>query len=280
LSKNNSETLKKFARPPLVETVLGVQFQPLPGFSNAHLGVFWKRLGQEWPSLSDAPSLEPQFERFAGTEAWAKWGVQLKLTQDVGSRLQITSASQDRMIQVQNGRFHYNWLGQSGARYPHYNELRRAFVHELSNFQKFLAEELQAELQPNQWEVTYVNHLPKETVWKRLDDSADVFRKGASLSAGIQGLPLVDLAGEWHYEIPPQQGRLHVELKHGRLASADAPELLILTLTARGPIGDREEEGLDLDKGLDLGHKVIVQAFSELTTEAAHSFWGVINDAD
>jgi hypothetical protein len=39
-----------YENPPVVKTVLGVQFEPLATFSNAHLGAFWKRLDADaWP---------------------------------------------------------------------------------------------------------------------------------------------------------------------------------------------------------------------------------------
>jgi len=278
LNPKASDNLPKFERPPLIETVLGVQFQPLPGLGNAHLGVFWKRLGPDWPFVADVPPLEPQFERFAESETWAGIGIHLKLSQDMSSRLQIRNAAQDRMIQVQNGRFHYNWLGQSGGKYPHYREVRQAFHRALDEFSRFLAEELRAGLQPNQWEMTYVNHLPKGTVWNELEDCAELFRTRPLLQSGLGGTRLESFGGEWRYEIPPQKGRLHVQLKHGRLASPQGREVLILTLTARGPIGNNEGQGLDLEKGLDLGHEVVVRAFYEMTSEAAHQFWGLIHD--
>src|SRR5947209_1584702 len=41
----------KLDRPPVVESVLGVQFAPLE-LTTAHFGVFWKSLGADWPKLS------------------------------------------------------------------------------------------------------------------------------------------------------------------------------------------------------------------------------------
>jgi hypothetical protein len=103
--------------PPVVETILGVQFDRLAGFKNAHLGAFWKAVDAgEWPSVSDAPPLPPQFERFDEGATWGP-GVQFQVTQDPSSRLQIKNRDGDRMIQVQSDRLHFNWLGQSGAVY-------------------------------------------------------------------------------------------------------------------------------------------------------------------
>ena len=47
-----------FERPPVVETVLGVQFKRLPGLTNAHLASFWRELGSDWPEIDFVPALE------------------------------------------------------------------------------------------------------------------------------------------------------------------------------------------------------------------------------
>src|SRR5262245_55135596 len=107
--------LPDYISPPVVETVLGVQFARLPGFTNAHLGAFWKSLdATEWPTVSDAPPLQPQFERFSEAAKWAR-GLQLQLTPIPAGRVQIKNRAGDRMIQVQNGRLHFNWLGDAGG---------------------------------------------------------------------------------------------------------------------------------------------------------------------
>jgi len=67
------EIIYKFERPPVNETVLGVQFDPLPRLSSAHLGAFWASLGTDWPVVNDAPELEQQFERFGKGEQWKSW---------------------------------------------------------------------------------------------------------------------------------------------------------------------------------------------------------------
>lgn len=115
--------LPDYDNPPVVETVLGVQFDRLPGFKNGHLGAFWKSLdADEWPVVQDVPPLSPQFERFDKSANWAQ-GIQLQLTQDPACRLQIKNKDGDRMIQLQNNRLHFNWLGEGGGRYPRYDRV-------------------------------------------------------------------------------------------------------------------------------------------------------------
>ncbi len=273
-----SDDLPHFERPPVVETVLGVQFEPLPGFRNAHLGAFWKRLGEEWPHVSDAAPIGLQFERFDDAEAWGEVGLHLKLTQDPSVRVQIRNAARDRMIQVQNGRLHYNWVGANGGGYPRYHAVRPEFDGVLDAFRRFLAEESLGEIRPNQWEITYVNHVPKGSVWNDPADWARLFRSPIFLPASAKVASLESFGGEWHYEIQPRRGRLHVQVQHARLATAGGPEVLRLTLTARGPVQEGEEAGRGLDEGLNLGRATIVKAFKELTSDEAHCFWGLCRE--
>lgn len=269
-------TLPSFNNPPVVETVLGFQFDPIDGLTNAMLGVFWSRLRDEstlWERAIDAPSLEPVFEEFGDERAWPPARLLLRLSKASGARIRITNAAGDRMVQLQNGRFHYNWLGQAGGPYPHYEVIRPEFDKLHAFFQRFLADEGLAKLKPNQWEVTYLNHIQKGTVWTSPGDWSLLFRALPAPSAAAPSAILESFGGEWHFEIPPKRGRLHVKMNHGRKGKEDADEVLVLNLTARGPLsGDAS-----LADGLDVGRKSIVQAFANLTSEAAHKHWGIHN---
>jgi len=111
------------------------------------------------------------------------------------------------MLQIQNGRLHFNWLGQKGGKYPRYNDVRENFLWALQRFIEFVATEKLGDFRPNQWEVKYLNHIPKGTVWNAPGDW-DFFRPlgGVPTIEGlIQGESFV---GEWHFIIPEQRGRL------------------------------------------------------------------------
>lgn len=267
-----ADALPSFKQPPVVETVLGVQFEPIRGFTNAHLGAFWQTLGLDWPNVADAPPLEQQFEQFEDERTWGPLGLQLKLTSEPSSRLQIRNKLNDRMIQVQNGRFHLNWLGQAGGEYPRYRNVRPDFDKLFARFGALVKDYQLGELKLNQWEVTYVNHIPKGSLWHAPSDVAGI----SLLFARPPVLPMVvgpeSFSGAWHFEITPKRGRLHVEIRHGRRTIPDEQEILIVTLTARGPFGPG---AMDYGEGLDIGHEVIVRGFTVLTSEIAHETWGL-----
>ena len=267
--------LPYFERPPVVESVLGVHFDPLPNLQNSHLVLFWQTLGVEhWPLVSEVPPLPPVSERFGEEHKFAKKGLQIKVGTETTMRLQIKNAVDDRMVQVQNGRFHYNWRKQHEANeYPRYATVRSEFDSMFERFQRFVREQDIGEMRPNQWEVTYVNHIEKEPVWQHPDDWAGVLPGLLGPIGVIPSRRLETIAGEWRFELEPERGRLHISLRHGKRKGEgeDESELLVLELTARGPI--TATPGLDLDNGLNLGHETIVKTFAAITSDEAQGHW-------
>ncbi|HTU18968.1 MAG TPA: TIGR04255 family protein [Gemmataceae bacterium] len=265
--------LPDYTNPPVVEVILGIQFDRLPGFQNAHLGAFWKTLdATEWPTVSDAPPLEPQFENFAESASWAKFAMHVKLTQDPSSRLQIKNKAGNRMIQAQNSRLLFNWLGQAGGPYPRYRNVREGFVEILETFLAFVGREKLGEFRPNQWEVSYLNHIPRGTVWNTRSDWG-FFRPFGGVPT-IEGLLQGEsFNGEWHFVIPDQRGRLHVAWQHGRRSDPKKQEMIVLTLTARGPLEQNKKDVSAVLAGLDLGHATIVHAFQTFMADEARQYW-------
>ncbi|PIP85213.1 MAG: hypothetical protein CO113_14770 [Elusimicrobia bacterium CG_4_9_14_3_um_filter_62_55] len=272
-----SEPIHTFDRPPVIETILGVQFKRLPTLKNAHLGLFWNELGREaWPNIDEAPLLEPQYERFGDDREWATLGkINFRVSQDPSFRLRIKNQTQSRMIQVQNGRFHYNWLKTEGAEdYPRYSVVRKEFDANLKKFETFLADNDLGELQPDQWEVTYIDHMLQGTVWEKRADWAKLFRAVPALPEKVDFLEPENFLARQIFEIKPAKGRLHVEINHGftGVDITERKELIRVVLTARGPV----KEGVStLDEGIRLGRKAVVEAFYNLTSEEAHEYWGV-----
>jgi uncharacterized protein (TIGR04255 family) len=265
-------SLPTYENPPLVETILNVQFEPLREFKTAHLGAFWKQLGPGWPHADDAPVVEPTFERFSDEPDTQELGLRFMLLKSPLVRLQVRNASDDGMIQIQNGRLIYNWLKKKGKPYPRYDKIRESFADTFQQFRAFLASEQLGEIKANQWEITYLNHIPQNTVWKSLKDW-HFFRPLGSLD-GIEGLVKLDNVSEKRrYVIGENRGRLHVSWHHGK--KEDRQELIVLNLTARGPLlGEKTNIDEVLD-GLDLGRSAIVTSFSAFMADEANQYWGL-----
>jgi len=263
--------LPDYENPPVVETILGVQFDRLPGFRSVHLGAFWEILGRtDWPQIADAPPLLQQFERFRGAANWGQLDLQLMMSQDASQRAQMKNQTGDRMIQVQNGRLHFNWMKQGEAKYPKYEKVRDGFRDVLGKFTKFVRDLNLGSFCPNQWEVTYLNQIPAGTVWKVPSDWGFFRLLG---TAAIPG-DVESFDGAWHFAIPQDRGRLHVQWQHARQPGPTPKDIIVLNLTARGALESANTED-SMIAGIDLGRETIVRAFPALMSDDANKYWGL-----
>jgi uncharacterized protein (TIGR04255 family) len=249
--------------------VLGVQFTPITGFTTAHAGHYWARLEPEkWTQVREVPALEDVFEYFDENQIWRSSGPVLRtLTGPEPNRIQFLNADGEHMLQLQRSRFVYNWRKRE-AQYPSFPSLLPLFLDELENFSGYVADLQGGQLKHNQWEVVYVNQIPRGDLWNQPSEwqnvipaaiFPDTFQEPEALSAG------------WHYKIHGDRGRLHIKLSFVRVDGPQGPEALRLEFTARGPLD--EAKGHDLEAGLRLGHETIVRAFEAITTKTAHATW-------
>ena len=260
--------------PPLIEAVLGVQFAPLANVTSAHFGWYWKAfLDPTWDKVAEAGEIPDQFERF-GAMSWQLPIRELKLMDTpTPNRLQIISPEDDQVIQVQRTRFIYNWRKRKST-YPRFNLLLPEFNRQLQRFREFLRTAKLDDIAPNQWEVTYINHVPKGEIWESQEDWHAVFPGLlADPRISMDSVSRQSVSGEWHFEIKPHRGRLHVSCQHAKLADV-GQEVLVVQLTARGSIGSNNSD-LSLSQGLELGHRVLVRTFFDVCSESALAYWGV-----
>ena len=264
--------LPKYGKPPVVETIVGIQFDVLPEFRNGHLGAFWKSLSTvDWPNVGDAPTSQPQFERF-GTISADGANPCAGMPPAGSACTHIKNKEADRLIQIQNGMLKFHWLGQTGGAYPRYETVRDWFVWAYMQFDAFVRSETLGDLRPNQWEVTYLNHIPKGTVWNTPTDWK-FFQPMASMPSVAAVIDGESFGGTWHFAIPVEKGRLHVDWRHTRAAGSPPNDLVALTLTARGPLDPEKPDLTTILDGLNLGHETIVRSFERLMTPEANKFW-------
>lgn len=258
-----------FDKPPVIETVLGVQFGPLKGLTSAHLGWFWKTyLDDKWEKVAETVPLPDEFERF---EATPPGPVRFKIEPvRLPARLQISQADNGRMMQIQPTRFHYNG-NRVGGEYPRYRNVREEFDRYFETFCRFVADARLGEVVPNQWELTYIDSIPRGLLWDTPADWHELLPGLISPRRLLGSVRLESFGGEWHFEIAPQRGRLHVSVQLARLGEDPTP-VLLLQSTARGPLG--KEGATNLGEGLELGHRAAVDAFVGITSEKAQKAWG------
>jgi uncharacterized protein (TIGR04255 family) len=266
----------RFSNPPIVELVLGAQFAPLPGWTSGHSGWFWKhRLPQQWTRATDAPVLPDLFERFGDQQLW-QFASQMLLGIGVGAppanRLQVESPDGQQMVQMQATRFHYNWRKTVGE-YPSFEIVKEEFDARFKAFCEFAVESQAGSVITNQWEITYIDQIPRGELWESPADWHKVFPALIPQSNGNRP-ELERLNGVWTYLLNSNRGRVHAKLYSGRIGANSDQDALILETTARGPVSSANK-GWDLDSGLQLGHEAITATFLGMVSKEARLAWGV-----
>jgi uncharacterized protein (TIGR04255 family) len=261
-----------FRRPPVTETILGVQFAPLRGLSLPYLGLYWATVRSEYPTQEVKPPLAPiveEFDRRPGLPT-----VSLELASEPDVRCWLIDSTSTQLIQIQRDRFIRNWRKGEPPhdRYPRYDDLKPRFESDWSGFLAFLEREGLGTPEVNQCEVTYINHIPLGDGYHSLGSLHEVLSiLGAPVRRDVLPEPEVFVFNT-RYVLPGNRGRLHVSAQPA-VRRQDLRTVLQLTLLARG--APRSSSTDDILAWFDEGHDWIVHGFKEMTTLSMHEVWGV-----
>ena len=261
-----------FERPPVVETVLGLEFEPLESWGIPHFGLYWAELRNEFAKFEIQPPLGSVIEQFGGQLVGPPQAQVQFSVEPPSPRCWFMNQAGTRLLQVQDNRFLQNWRQQDGVEpYPRYRNLRPSFEREWGRFCAFLKSQSIQLPRIVQCEVTYVNHIERGQLWRSFDELGRLLRPWADSWPG-SFLPAPESALiNLRFGIPDNRGRLHVHLRHA-IRHGDAMEILQLNLTARG--APRSSDISDILDWFDLGREWIVRGFADITTDEAHKVWG------
>lgn len=264
--------LPDFAHPPVVETVLSVQFEQLLLAKTAHFGLYWSQIRMGYPQTAEQAELPAVVEMEAGQPA-LPIDIQLQtFNAPPTPRFWFTNSAGTELLQVQRDRFIKNWrkVGEQDV-YPHYEQVKKGFDRDFNKFSQFIEKHELGQVRINQCEVTYINHIVSGNGWNSHEDEDKVFNIWKQPESRIPGraegaairtkFPIRDIAGQFC-------GRLHVSIQPVQRLSDGRP-MFVMELTARGQSGDGTQF-------FDLGRKWIVRSFAELTTPEMHRIWGRI----
>jgi uncharacterized protein (TIGR04255 family) len=264
--------LPEFERPPVAETILGVQFSPLTRWTALHFGLFWNEVSADYPFFEPHPPLGSQIEAFGDESRRHQREPIIKVVAGEPSlRYWFIDSSRTGLIQVQADQFIHNWRKATGADvYPRYETIRPRFEREWDRFCAFLAAHSLGSPEAQQCEVTYINHIERGQGWRNFADLADITPMWSSPSRGFLPAPEVAVLS-LQFVIPENQGRLHVTLQPA-IRQADAREVLQLALTARGRPASSATQ--DILRWFDIGREWVVRGFTDFTSNKMHELWG------
>jgi len=272
-----SPDLPDFAIPPVVEVLLGVQFDTLPGFRSVHSGSLWSVFRKEFPEFQEKAPLSPAFETFGTKPSPQNIHLQFHAGAPPVPRYWFVNSEKTELVQFQPDRFVHNWRKvNTGESYPRYERIKLRFMKELAQLVVFSQDKGLGEVRPNQCEVTYVNQIlsiDDENLKIRPDM---VFTFVRSFLGTKSILELEDVGFNLRFVMRSDSGepigRLRVSAQPGEHQSGAS--MIILTLTTTG--APSEPSMVAVSHFLDHGRKQIVKTFAELTTDLMHKRWGRI----
>jgi uncharacterized protein (TIGR04255 family) len=265
------EPFPYYTKPPVNEVVIGVQFDTLEKFTAVYPGLYWQRIKDRYPQSSVHSPIATLIETFENLpDPHVQQHLQLSSTPPL-PRCWFLDSAGNQLVQLQPERFLHNWRKVTGEEvYPRYNNILPEFEKLWKDFLDFAASENLGEVKPNQWEVTYVNHIYQGEGWNTLEDANKLFPAWSSESSQDY-LPQPERINlDLTYAFPDDLARLHISLTPA-YTRKDNRMLLRLNLTARGRLESTDHQSLL--RCLGLGHEWIVRGFTDFTSPEAHALW-------
>lgn len=263
------EHLPDYTNPPLNEVVLGVQFAPARNYQQIQAYEVWQLFKETFPNVEEYPAIPPAFETF-GLPA----GPQLNFGFVTGAqhdRFWFLSPKKEELIQFQSDRLLHNWrkVGDQTNEYPRFERMIVNFESELKKLEQYFASLASQRLNINQCEISYINHIQIGNGRDGLGVS-DVLR-----FAQFQGEQPEDVSFSFRNTIYDEKsgpvGRIIGEAQIG-VNNLDQSRIIALTITARGaPTEPNISGALNF---LKLGREMVVNTFTDVTTDLCHERWG------
>jgi uncharacterized protein (TIGR04255 family) len=263
--------LPQYAKPPIAEVAVGVQFPPITSLHAPHVGLYWTTIRSEFPTIEEHPTIGRFHEPLGDVPQRQEPPIQILQRPDL-PRTWFLDADGSALVQLQRDRFVYNWRRtQTGPAYPRYPAIMQRFLEQWQNFGQFLGAEGLPLPEVDQCELTYVNYIPEGECWTALGELSSIFSWFEwPVRSGF--LPQPDLLNMvLRFPLTGEPGRLYANVQPIR-TGGDATPTIRFSLMARG----RPAESVDAESlrgWFDTAHDWIVRAFADLTDEAMDTVW-------
>lgn len=266
--------LPEYSDPPLVETAIGVQFEPIP-----QLPLFFGNFISEQVNVVEVETkapLDPVIERIGGKALEGQRGIEL-IGHPPTPRYWLFNKDKTELLQLQHDRLIWNWRKtRPDDEYPRFNKVFAKFSTRYKEFIEYARQHDDIpDLRINQCEIIYVNQIgSKGDQAVCHSNSSDVFSTMAQLSS--DELPEIEFSKFACSHLLENEdgefiGRLHVIAEP---IFVKGSELFSFKLIARGrPNGSSFD---DLKEFFEIGHEAIVRAFSAYTTSKMQNAWGLM----
>jgi uncharacterized protein (TIGR04255 family) len=245
-TSKSSTCLPSYKKPPVNEVVFGIRFNTPEEFRLPHIGLFWGKIKSDYPNIQHKPPI-------------ASNTGDLKIDFSTGMpipRMWFINESDDTLVQFQVDRFYFNWRHRD-KEYPRFESIRKEFARLLGMLMDFFIESGLGEFDPIDFELSYINHIPKIEEWNSLDDLSNLFTDFLWHNDRHTFLPKpVRFSWSVDFSLPDNKGKLSVNLKHAMNIKEKSP-VMALDIKATGNNDSYNKESIL--EWFDLAHEWIVK---------------------
>lgn len=257
--------LPDYLNPPIEEVAIAVQFPSVEGLYDAHVGLYWQMIRNDYPRVETHPRIDMPIE---SADIPALQPVLFPITGPLPNRTWLISEADDFLVQVQSNKFAQNWRRRKSP-YSHFETLWEMFNSNFGKFQDLLKNENLTIPAIQQIEITYINWVT--------DIPTGGFLKAASYASITAYNRTFQVAGQnfaFRYDLNEDPiERLYVQCQPAIRTASPEDKGSQFAFVYRATRSD----GLTGDEVANYAHsgrEVIVQSFSDLTTEEAQRAWG------
>ncbi len=252
-------TIADFESPPINEVICGLSFQRMERFTAPFVGLLWQDFKAQYPNCEVHPPLTQVSEQATA--------MQLELGPIPSfPRIWLVSEDGTRLIQVQQDLIIHNWRQvESSTVYPRYETVKEGFDEALSKFQGFIATHDLGDIEPKQYELSYVNLVPEGQGYEGLETIGDLLPDFAWRRNVSRFLPNPSSINfQTVLELPDGNGKIRVSIQDA-VRKSDAKRLIRILLVARGM--PQSKNVSTKEEWFELAHEWVVKAFMDLTSE-------------
>lgn len=266
--KQRPDNLPDYHNPPIDEVVIAVQFEPIKNFADNNISEFWRLVRGDYPIAQSQPRLEGPIESL--DEAPIGSIIQIPVGISAQGRMWLISETDDFLIQVQNTRFMQNWRRRQ-APYQHFELLHQMFWDNFGKFRGYLTSGNLPQPVIQQVELTYLNWIPGSS------SLTEFFKPASGARIRLLGTEREPQDQSWsaRYLIPNDLElveRLYVQCQPAMRTQPPYDRGAQLALVFRAARITGIDDG-QVESILDLARIMIVETFTELTTESAQRTW-------
>lgn len=246
-----------FKNSPLNELICGIHFDS-KAFDFRVENDFYRRVEERFPEISKNIPLLPREDFPQQTP--------LILKIPPGLRYFFASTQQNKLIQLQEGKYFFNWrkIEENEAEYPRFKGVYKEFKENWTILKSILNLH-QINFNITGTELSYVDHIYLDLFEGKTTQIQDIFTFINNVG-GLSRLDSINFSAS--FPLTSAKGQLSITLNNA-IRNKDRKPLLILQNVIKGSF-DKEDE---LDEWFEKAHDDIIANFLMLITEKAKTAW-------